>query len=151
MKRPIDDSNGFLNSEYCDNVELFLDFTFSKKEVVDTRVNMHGETTRDIKCPCYKYQNTSYRDRATVQKHLFKDGFMLRYEIWSEHGEKSNHDVVQSSTTMEVDDDDDGCKRMVLDNNLCSCDYTSSTLEGRVLNPEAKRFYDMLEAADEPL
>ncbi|KAJ0585549.1 putative Transposase-associated domain-containing protein [Helianthus annuus] len=145
------DSNGFLNSEYCDNVELFLDFAFSKEEVVDTWVNMHGETKRNIKCPCYKCQNISYRDRATVQKHLFKDGFMLRYEIWSEHGEKSNHDVGQSSTTMEIDDDDDdGCKRMVLD-NLCSCDYTSSTLEGRVPNPEAKRFYDMLEAADEPL
>uniref|UniRef100_A0A251V5A0 Putative transposon, En/Spm-like, Transposase-associated domain protein n=2 Tax=Helianthus annuus TaxID=4232 RepID=A0A251V5A0_HELAN len=146
------DSNGFLNSEYCDNVELFLDFAFSKEDVVDTRVNMHGETARDIKCPCYKCQNINYRDRATVQNHLFKYGFMLRYEIWSEHGEKSNHDVGQSSTTMEIDDDDDddGCKRMVLD-NLCSCDYTSSTLEGCVPNPEAKRFYDMLEAADEPL
>ncbi|KAD3640373.1 hypothetical protein E3N88_29596 [Mikania micrantha] len=50
-------------------------------------VNTHGETAREIKCPCYKCQNISYRDRATVQKHLCNEGFMLRYETWSEHGE----------------------------------------------------------------
>ncbi|KAM0001689.1 hypothetical protein Hdeb2414_s0363g00877341 [Helianthus debilis subsp. tardiflorus] len=54
------------------------------------------------------------------------------------------------SSTMEVDDNDDGCRRMVLD-NMYACGYTSSTLEGHVRNPEAKRFYDMLKVADEPL
>ncbi|KAD3338677.1 hypothetical protein E3N88_34198 [Mikania micrantha] len=117
------DSDGFLNSEYCDNVDLFLDFAFANDVVVDTRVNMHGETISEIKCPCYKCQNISYRDRATVQKHLYKEGFMLRYETWSEHGENFNREVEQSSTTMEVDDNDN----------------------------EARKFYDMLQAADEPL
>ncbi|KAD4385296.1 hypothetical protein E3N88_25464 [Mikania micrantha] len=100
------DNNGFLNSEYCDNVDLFLDFAFANDAVVDTRVNMHNETILEIKCPCYKCQNISYRDRATVQKHLYKEGFMLRYETWTEHGENSIRDVGQSSTTMEVDNDD---------------------------------------------
>ncbi|KAD6454699.1 hypothetical protein E3N88_09405 [Mikania micrantha] len=109
------DNNGFLNSEYCDNVDLFLDFAFANDAVVDTRVNMHNETILEIKCPCYKCQNISYRDRATVQKHLYKEGFMLRYETWTEHGENSIRDVGQSSTTMEVDNDD-GYKHMVLDN-----------------------------------
>ncbi|KAM0036735.1 putative Transposase-associated domain-containing protein [Helianthus debilis subsp. tardiflorus] len=80
------DSEGFLNSEYCDNVDFFLDFAFSNDAIVDKRVNMHGDTIREIKCPCYKCKNISYRDRATIQKHLYKDGFMLRYETWSEHG-----------------------------------------------------------------
>ncbi|KAJ0799914.1 putative Transposase-associated domain-containing protein [Helianthus annuus] len=144
------DSDGYLNPEYCDNVDLFLDFAFSHEEVVDKMVNMHGETILEIKCPCYKCQNISYRDRATVQKHLYKEGFMLRYEKWSEHGESSICDVGQHSTTMEIDDNDDAYRRMVLD-NMYACGYTSNTLEGDVPNPEAKSFYDMLQAADEPL
>ncbi|KAK9058612.1 hypothetical protein SSX86_023454 [Deinandra increscens subsp. villosa] len=144
------DSDGFLSSEYCDNVDSFLDFAFSNEAIVDTRVNRHGTTIREIKCPCYKCQNISYRDRATVQKHLYKEGFMLRYERWTEHGESSIRYVGQSSTAMELDDNDDGYKRMVLD-NMYACGYTSDTLEGDVPNPEAKAFYDMLEALDEPL
>ncbi|XP_076923373.1 uncharacterized protein LOC143585475 [Bidens hawaiensis] len=142
------DSDGFLNSKYCDNVDLFLEFAFSNG-VVDTRVNMHGETIRDIKCPCYKCQNISYRDKPTIQKHLYKEGFMLRYETRSEHGGNTIRDVGQSSTNMEVDNDD-GYKRTVLD-SMYACSYTSSTLEGNTPNPEAKKFYDMLQAVDEPL
>ncbi|KAJ0475406.1 putative Transposase-associated domain-containing protein [Helianthus annuus] len=143
------DTDGFLSSEYCDNVDLFLDFAFSNDVVVD-KINKHGETIFEIKCPCFKCQNISYRDRATIQKHLYKEGFMLRYEKWSEHGENSMRDVGQSSTTMEVDDNEDGYRRMVLD-NMDACGYTSNSLEGHVPNPEAKSFYDMLQAADEPL
>ncbi|XP_076904800.1 uncharacterized protein LOC143560372 [Bidens hawaiensis] len=58
---------------------------------------------------------------------------------------------------MEVDDDD-GYRRMVLD-SMQPSDYNSThnpNLDSNsgtehVPNPEAKRFYDMLEAADEPL
>ncbi|KAK1432353.1 hypothetical protein QVD17_09249 [Tagetes erecta] len=110
------DSHGYLNSEFCDNVDMFLDFAFSNEAVVDVRLNIHGETIREIKCPCYKCQNISYRDRATVQEHLYKEGFMLRYEKWSEHGEDSLCDVGQSSTAKESDDNNDIYKRMVLDN-----------------------------------
>ncbi|KAK9050813.1 hypothetical protein SSX86_030217 [Deinandra increscens subsp. villosa] len=134
-------SDGFANRVYFDNVDFFLDFAFSNEAVVDTRVTMNGEMIRDIKCPCYKCQNVSYRDRNTDQRHLYKEGFMLHYTTWHEHGE---------SSTMEVDDNDDGYKQMVLD-NMYSCGYTSNTLEGHVPNPKAKRFYDMLEAVDEPL
>ncbi|KAK1425577.1 hypothetical protein QVD17_20931 [Tagetes erecta] len=144
------DSHGYLNSEFCDNVDMFLDFAFSNEAVVDTRLNIHGETIREIKCPCYKCQNISYRDRATVQEHLYKEGFMLRYEKWSEHGEDSICDVGQSSTAKENDDNNDSYKRMVLD-NMQSHGYTPNTLKGHVSNPEAKRFYDILKAVDEPL
>ncbi|KAK1423522.1 hypothetical protein QVD17_18826 [Tagetes erecta] len=144
------DSHGYLNSEFCDNVDMFLDFAFSNEAVVDTRLNIHGETIREIKCPCYKCQNISYRDRATVQEHLYKEGFMLRYEKWSEHDEDSICDVGQSSTAKETDDNNDSYKRMVLD-NMQSHGYTPNTLKGHVSNPEAKRFYDILKAVDEPL
>ncbi|KAJ0475823.1 putative Transposase-associated domain-containing protein [Helianthus annuus] len=144
------DSDGFLSSEYCDNVDLFLDFAFSKEAIVDTRVTMHGETIREIKCPCYKCQNVSLRDKATIQQHLYKEGFMLRYTTWHEHGENSIREIGESSTRMEVDDNDDGYRCMVLD-NMYSRGDTSNILEGHVPNPEAKRFYDMLQATDEPL
>ncbi|KAJ0933712.1 putative Transposase-associated domain-containing protein [Helianthus annuus] len=133
------DSDRYLNPEYCDNVDLFLDFAFSHDAVVDKMVNIHCETILETKCPCYKCQNISYRHRATVQKHLYKEGFMLRYEKWSEHGESSICDVGQFSTTMEVDDNDDAYRHIVLD-NMYACSYTSNTLEGDVPNPEAKSF-----------
>ncbi|KAD3066718.1 hypothetical protein E3N88_34598 [Mikania micrantha] len=69
------------------------------------------------------------------------------------------HDGGQSSTTMEVDDgDDDGYQRMVLDsmppsdyNSTHHANLSSDTLGGHTPNPKAKGFYDMLQAADEPL
>jgi len=70
------DGDGYFKPEYCYYVDLFLDFAFSNDVVVDTRVNMHGETIREIKCPCYKCQNIVYRDRDTVQNHLYTDGFI---------------------------------------------------------------------------
>jgi len=109
------DNGGFYNPRYCENVNLFLDFAFSNKAIVDTRVTRNGQIIRDIKCPCYKCQNASYRDRATVNEHLYRNGFMLRYTTWHEHGESFNHEVGQSSTIMEVDDNEDGYRQMVLD------------------------------------
>ncbi|KAK1425159.1 hypothetical protein QVD17_20505 [Tagetes erecta] len=144
------DNGGFYNPRYCENVNLFLDFAFSNEAIVDTRVTRNGQIIRDIKCPCYKCQNASYRDRATVNEHLYRNGFMLRYTTWHEHGESLNHEVGQSSTIMEVDDNEDGCRQMVLD-NIHSRGYTTSTSEGHLPNPEAKGFYNMLQDADELL
>ncbi|KAK1406026.1 hypothetical protein QVD17_42283 [Tagetes erecta] len=42
------DSHGYLNSEFCDNVDMFLDFAFSNEAVVDTRLNIHGPESFDI-------------------------------------------------------------------------------------------------------
>ncbi|KAK1406855.1 hypothetical protein QVD17_38463 [Tagetes erecta] len=42
------DSHGYLNSEFCDNVDMFLDFAFSNEVVVDTRLNIHGPESFDI-------------------------------------------------------------------------------------------------------
>ncbi|KAK1421749.1 hypothetical protein QVD17_24344 [Tagetes erecta] len=87
---------------------------------------------------------------------------MSDYNTWSEHGEPSIREVGQSSTTREVvsevDDDDGGCRRMVLD-NMYSFEFTtplhsnmdSTTSEGHVPNLEGKGFYDMLKASYEPL
>ncbi|KAK1424493.1 hypothetical protein QVD17_19823 [Tagetes erecta] len=37
------DSHGYLNSEFCDNVDMFLDFAFSNEAVVDIRLNIYGQ------------------------------------------------------------------------------------------------------------
>ncbi|KAL8238030.1 hypothetical protein R6Q59_015874 [Mikania micrantha] len=42
------DNNGFLNSEYCDNVDLFLDFAFANDAVVDTRNEKLNEIIKEI-------------------------------------------------------------------------------------------------------
>ncbi|KAD6454904.1 hypothetical protein E3N88_09610 [Mikania micrantha] len=125
-----------------------VNFAFSNEAIVDTRITMHGQTIRDIKCPYFKCQNLSFRDRETVQKHLYMNGFMLRYTTWHEHGENVIHEVGQTYTTMEVDNeddhDDDGYKHMVLD-SIHSCVHMSNTSKGQEPNKEAKGFYDMLQ------
>ncbi|KAK9064523.1 hypothetical protein SSX86_015905 [Deinandra increscens subsp. villosa] len=152
-------SDGFANMEYCANVKLFLDFAYSNETIVDKRVTQKRKIVYDIKCPCFKCQNVFYRSREIVHKHLLKNGFMDNYTTWNAHGETSVHEVAQSSITMEAhDDDDDGYRRMVLD-SMNPSDYNptqqtnpeSSNFEGHVPNTEAKGFYDMLQAADEPL
>ncbi|KAD6796756.1 hypothetical protein E3N88_07652 [Mikania micrantha] len=148
-------SDGFANMEYGTNVNLFLEIAYSKEEAIDKRVTKHGRIVYDIKCPCFKCQNVFYRSKATIRKHLLGNGFMDNYTKWHAHGETSMHDEGQSSTTMEVDD---GYQRMVLD-SMPPSDYnpthhanlSSDTLGGHTPNPEAKGFYDMLQAADEPL
>ncbi|KAK9056386.1 hypothetical protein SSX86_027476 [Deinandra increscens subsp. villosa] len=151
-------SDGFINIEYCDNLNKWLDFVYSNEEVVDKRVTKRGKIVLDIKCPCLKCQNVGYRNREIVKKHLLINGFMPYYTTWHAHGENSTSEVGQSSTTMEVDNDDDSYRRMVLDsmssfeiNAATHSNLDSSTSEGHVPNPEAKGFYDMLKAADEPL
>ncbi|KAD7477470.1 hypothetical protein E3N88_00606 [Mikania micrantha] len=152
-------SDGFANMEYGTNANLFLEFAYSKEGAIDKRVTKHGRVIYDIKCPCFKCQNVFYRSKATIRKHLLGNGFMDNYTKWHVHGETSMHDEGQSSTAMEVDDgDDDGYQRMVLD-SMPPSDYnpthhanlSSDTLGGHTPNPEAKGFYDMLQAADEPL
>ncbi|KAJ0921118.1 putative Transposase-associated domain-containing protein [Helianthus annuus] len=151
-------SDGFINTEYCENLKKWLDFVYSKDSVVDRRVTKRRKIVYDIRCPCLRCQNSIYLDRETVQKHLLKKGFMLDYYTWYEHGETSTREVGQSSTMREVDDDDDGCRRMVLDsmcsladNSTINSNLDSSTLERDVPNLEAMGFYNMLQAADEPL
>ncbi|KAD6452967.1 hypothetical protein E3N88_07672 [Mikania micrantha] len=93
-------------------------FAFSDEAIVDTRITMHGQTIREIKCPCFKCQNLSFRDREIVQKHLYMNGFMLRDTTWHEHEENVIHEVGQTYTIMEVDNeddhDDDGYEHMEL-------------------------------------
>ncbi|XP_076932154.1 uncharacterized protein LOC143597558 [Bidens hawaiensis] len=122
-------------------------------------VTKKRKTILDIKCPCLKCQNGIYKDRETVQKHLLMKGFMPLYYTWSEHGEESTHNAGHSSATMEVvGDDNDGCRQMVLDSMYSSgydptthLNHDSNTFEGDAPNSEANGFYDMLQAADEPL
>ncbi|KAK1406437.1 hypothetical protein QVD17_41735 [Tagetes erecta] len=157
-------SDGYCNMKYCENVNLFLDFAYSKETTIDRRVTKHGKIVYEIKGPCFKCQNVFYSRREKVQKHLLKNAFMDNYTTWHAHGETSIHEVGQSSNTMEVDaaddddDDDNVYRRMVLD-SMHPSDYNptqqlnleSNNLEVHAPNPEAKGFYDMLEAADELL
>ncbi|KAK1406435.1 hypothetical protein QVD17_41733 [Tagetes erecta] len=159
-------SDGYCNMKYCENVNFFLDFAYSNETTIDRRVTKHGKIVYEIKCPCFKCQNVFYSRREKVQKHLLKNAFMNNYTTWHAHGETSIHEVGQSSNTMEVDatddddddDDDNVYRRMVLD-SMHPSDYNptqqlnleSNNLEVHAPNPEAKGFYDMLEAADELL
>ncbi|KAK1411220.1 hypothetical protein QVD17_37766 [Tagetes erecta] len=122
-------SDKSFNMEYSQNLKKWLDFVYFNDLVVDRRVTKRDKLVLDIKCPCLRCQNSFFRDRETIHKHLLMKGFMSDYNTWSEHGEPSIHEVRQSSTTREGDyevndDDDGGRRRMVLD-NMYSSEFTT--------------------------
>jgi hypothetical protein len=45
-------------------------------------------TTKKIRCPCVKCQNTRCFDKVILTKHLVRNGFTIDYETWVFHGEK---------------------------------------------------------------
>ncbi|XP_076947541.1 uncharacterized protein LOC143619517 [Bidens hawaiensis] len=152
--------DGSSNLEYYNNLNKWLDFVYPKESVVDRRVTKRRKIVLDIKCPCLRCQNGIYRNRETVEEHLLTKGFMPRYYTWCEHGETSTHEVGHSPTTRKSisDDDNDGCRQMVLDSMYASgydpkthSNLDSNNFEGDAHNSEAMRFYDMLQVADEPL
>lgn len=157
-------SEGFYNLNFGPNVDKFLDFAFSNDDIVEKKEtsSSSGELVPQIKCPCSRCKNIHFRKRSIVERHLLGRGFMPNYYTWDEHGETSIQEVGQSSTAMdddnEDDNEDDDYRRMVLDsmypsgnNPTFQSNVDSNTREEYVPNPEAKKFYDMLYDAEQPL
>ena len=149
------DNDGYLSSDYCIAVDEFLNFAFSQQRSVERKIVGRDVVLR-IKCPCRSCKIKHYKERDDVKLHLCQYGFIADYTTWWAHGERESrfqHEG-QCSNTME-DDEVDGCTRMVLEAMAPAvrnpATVHSNTWEEQVPNPAAKGFYDMLQAADEPL
>ncbi|GAV60270.1 Transpos_assoc domain-containing protein [Cephalotus follicularis] len=70
---------GLLTEEFNRGVLGFLDFAFSNGEFV---------WNSKIKCPCNRCKLRAFGTRSDVRLHLLKNGFMLHYTLWDQHGEK---------------------------------------------------------------
>ncbi|KAJ9539492.1 hypothetical protein OSB04_032225 [Centaurea solstitialis] len=142
------DNQGCLSRGFVNALEGFLDFAYANEGTVERKTMRHGIVLR-IRCPCSKCQNTHHRERDDMKSHLMKYGFMLGYTMWWAHGETYHHtyhqDVGQSSNP--IVDHNEGYVEMVNDQMV----HDGMTWEEQTPNPYAQGFYDMLQAADEPL
>ena len=65
-----------LSVEYRSGVADFLDF-----------VILNAENRMSIRCPCTFCCNMEFQQ---VKDHLFEKGFLLRYIVWTWHGDHSH-------------------------------------------------------------
>lgn len=142
------DSRGCLSRDFVNALDGFLNFAYANESIVESHSTRDGIVLR-IRCPCSKCKNTHHRERDDVKLHLMKYGFMPDYTMWWAHGENYYHayhqDVGQSSNP--IANHNEGYVEMVNDYMV----HEGMTWEEQTPNPSAQGFYDMLQAADEPL
>ncbi|KAL6530396.1 hypothetical protein OROHE_014749 [Orobanche hederae] len=143
-------ANDYFQLSYFKEVENFIEFATSQPRF------MNGGK---IKCPCTaaKCKNQRFLDTKSVKEHLVRNGFVPNYEVWIFHGETNltpdeggpsasrQEEASQNPYINMVVDEE---RRTIPDFNFNEGDNMN---EGEPPNPDAKKFYDMLEAANEPL
>ncbi|CAE6201306.1 unnamed protein product [Arabidopsis arenosa] len=139
---------GKLTEEFKEGLRQFMLFASNQDITLQTGIML---------CPCPNCRNYRNLEVALVKKHLFKNGFMPGYKIWYSHGESesmldygstSQHylpdSVEEPSTEVDV-----GTFQMVNDAFRENAPSFAQD-EDRVEEPniEARRFFDMLDAAN---
>ena len=156
------DSSGRVTKEFLNGAEMLMYHA--------------GQTSLTLEmgkmlCPCRKCNNTKFAASETVWKHIVNRGFTPHYYIWFNHGEADNRNEASSSNQVEnvrnreephlpsescnlQEDhmvDHDRMHDMVTDafRETRSVIEEVENVEGP--NLDAKRFYEMLAAANEPI
>ncbi|KAH6778240.1 hypothetical protein C2S51_009552 [Perilla frutescens var. frutescens] len=141
--RYIDGVSGrVVNEEFLRGLNSFIEFACSQPKF------MSGD---QIRCPCRKLcKNKAFKDVKTVQAHLLRHGFKFNYEVWTCHGERSAFveddapDIGSSSAPNQY-------HNMVFDAVGPSLNIDDMDDIEEAPNPEAQRFFNMLQAADNEL
>ncbi|XP_057809998.1 uncharacterized protein LOC131024507 [Salvia miltiorrhiza] len=129
--------DGGLNSDFLAGLETFIEFASSRSLFMDGN---------NIKCPCKKCDNVFYKEPNTVRYHIAKFGFVQNYYTWRFQGETS----VGMADEMNLDV---GHKSNVHHTVVTDAHGPLFNMgePGEKPNPEAQRFYDMLNAANKEL
>lgn len=129
------DDGGQLRNEFINGVNEFVEFAQEHPVCND------GDR---IRCPCIRCKNARYMETDMVKVHLYKKGFTPRYFNWLCHGELV--DGSSSSSTQS-----NPYREMVVDalGDHSLTEGTNSIDEEP--NEEAKKFFDLLKAAEDPL
>ncbi|XP_059299093.1 uncharacterized protein LOC132051859 isoform X2 [Lycium ferocissimum] len=107
-----------------------------------------------IRCPCEKCECAKLLGPEAVKFHLYKNGFMKHYFVWTAHGENN------ASVDNFAFQNSFGCEGSpIAENNVESSRYNEmvrdafGTYSGAQSEPndEAKRFYEQLKEASHPL
>jgi len=164
MYNRIDLFTNNISTDYLAGVEDFIEFASS--HVQDKKGRFY--------CPCVGCQNSKRMKVVTISSHLLSKRFMVNYYVWDEHGEDYN-DIGEGTSTYQeyveninftsgIHDEPIG-----FDGNNVYVGMVNHAFHGSVPyneyhehesgndqvheepTQEAKRFYDMLVAANTPL
>lgn len=125
-----------LKPEFVKGVGEFIDFCIQHPSFNDSD---------KIRCPCPRCDNKRFLDTETVRVHLYRKGFCPEYFDWICHGE-----FVGESSTSQANP----YRELVVDalghvgENLWNVEANSIEEEP---NDEAKKFFELLKAAEDPL
>jgi hypothetical protein len=73
--------------------QFFLDRAFSRSKIVW--------------CPCNRCQNSRcLEDKRTIAIHLYKNGFVPDYEVWTFHGESGTRVIAENEHDCDMGDVD---------------------------------------------
>ena len=103
------------------------------------------------RCPCAKCENTKFLSPEEVKVHLYKKGFTSGYWYWTSHGElqpPEGEEVNMHHSPPSISSE----------NHAISNDAYHTMVEDTFNqhipeppNPDAQRFYDLLNALQRPL
>jgi hypothetical protein len=115
------------SDEWVMNAQAFVDHAFSIS------------TCKVVKCPCSRCRNFYCQKKLDMAQHLYRDGFMPNYEVWSKHGELCSSNVVMDETNSYVDDKKDEMVEQM--------EHHVEEMPG----PEVQEFHRLLSASHEQL
>ena len=164
------DADRFLTAKFVERVEEILSFAFNHEDGIIV-------SGGNIRCPCAKCKNLKYLDRDTVTLHLHKMGFVFVYDNWYLHGESYVYEHGSSSAQSPVIFGDFRIFPTIANTSPhpggdgVGFEFPSRTPEVNSLedlvrdaggsnwsqnvseepNPQAKRLYDLLAAAQQEL
>ncbi|CAA7034270.1 unnamed protein product [Microthlaspi erraticum] len=162
MYNRIEERTGNILAEFASGVEEFMNFASSQPLALSSGGKFY--------CPCITCHNDKFLTGRKIWNHLYSRGFMENYYIWYMHGEELDVDLGTShvdtsfsssnqaeDANVEDDNVEDRYVQMVNDafpdtsniDNYYQEDQGNQNAEEP--NSEAKKFYDMLDAAKTPL
>jgi hypothetical protein len=135
---------GARSSEWVTKTDAFLDHALAQ-----------SETGIDVRCPYSKCQNIYFLDRITMQIDLYKNVYILGYEVCVHHGEDPPPRIISEVQSHEEGDYD----RMeeMIDDVWHELLPVNSKNPGQPSyyedppTPEVQKFFELLRATEEPL
>lgn len=156
MYKRIDERTNNISAEFSAGVEEFMNFANSQPLAQSSGGKFY--------CPCSVCKNDKFLTGRKIWNHLYTRGFMPEYYVWYMHGEQLNIDLGTShvdsnnpsGSQTEVSNIDDRYVDMVNDAFRGTSVYDNyhqneSYQNMEEPNYESRKFYDMLEAAKQPL
>ncbi|XP_061367419.1 uncharacterized protein LOC133310502 [Gastrolobium bilobum] len=139
-----------LTRAFLEGLETFIQFSLEQI----------GTSSDVIICPCVKCKCFKFQTPDQVREHLCRKGFMPDYECWHIHGEIRQAHAIQGGYYGETSQRNNlnEYEQLVMDaagpsigQNFEPDTHVEPSYMAEDPNPEAERFYNMLQDAQRPL